>query len=274
MCELLGMSSNQRATTRLSLTKLAAHSAPPTSIKDGWGVGYYEGDDVRLVKGVEPASESDWVRFVENQDIRSALVMAHIRKATMGELAYRNAQPFVRELAGRVHMFAHNGWLPDIRSAPQLSSGRFTPVGETDSEQAFCALLQRMSGVWRSASVIPPLEQRLSVIAEFAAELRTLGPANFLYSDGDTLFAHGDRRKQEASGRAIPPGLVFLERRCGRNGIAFEASGVSVANNDQFITLIASVPLSDDPWQALSEGEMIAIRNGKVTARHSGLPDL
>lgn len=88
MCELLGMSSNKPATTRLSLTKLAAHSAPPTSIKDAWGVGYYEGNDVRLIKGVEPANESDWVRFIERQDIRSAIVMSHIRKATMGDFAF------------------------------------------------------------------------------------------------------------------------------------------------------------------------------------------
>lgn len=269
MCELLGMSSNQPATTRLSLTKLAAHSAPPTSIKDGWGVGYYEGNDVRLVKGVEPASESDWVRFVEDQDIRSATVMAHIRKATVGELAYRNAQPFVRELAGRVHMFAHNGWLSDIQSAPQLTSGRFSPVGETDSEHAFCALLERMSIVWRTVSVIPSLEQRLSVIAEFAAELRTLGPANFLYSDGDTLFAHGDRRKHGAAGKAVPPGLVFLERRCENNGSGFETNGICVEASDQRITLVASVPLSDDPWQALSKGEVVAVRNGTVVLRHS-----
>lgn len=267
MCELLGMSSNQLATTSLSFTKLAAHSAPPTSIKDGWGVGYYEGKDVRLVKGVEPASESDWVRFIEMQDIRSAIVMAHIRKATMGELAYRNAQPFVRELAGRAHIFAHNGWLPEIRNAPQFCSRRFTPVGETDSEQAFCALLERMLKVWRTAGVIPPLEHRLSVVAEFAAELRNLGPSNFLYSDGDTLFAHGDRRKQVPAGKAIPPGLVFLQRRCESKGIGFEASGVSVGGNDQLITLVASVPLSDDPWQAFPHGEVIAVCNGTVLMR-------
>lgn len=171
-------------------------------------------------------------------------------------------------------MFAHNGWLPDIHRSLQLGLGHYCPVGETDSEHAFCALLERMLKVWRTGNAIPPLEHRLSVVVEFAAELRTLGPANFLYSDGDTLFAHGDRRKQQPSGKAIPPGLVFLERHCGRNGIGFDASGVTVVNDDQFITLTASIPLTDDPWQALSQGEVIAVRNGQVTARHSGLPEI
>ncbi len=51
MCELLGMSSNLPATLSLSLRKLAAHGGLSGPHKDGWGVGYYEGEDVRLIQG-------------------------------------------------------------------------------------------------------------------------------------------------------------------------------------------------------------------------------
>lgn len=127
--------------------KLAEHGGPPAMIRDGWGVGYYEDADVRLIKDAGPAIDSDWVRFIRDHDLRSQIVIAHIRKATMGERTYRNAQPFVRELAGRMHLFAHNGWLPGILDSPGFRSDRYSPVGETDSEQAFCALLERMREV-------------------------------------------------------------------------------------------------------------------------------
>lgn len=72
------------------------------------------------------------------------MVMAHIRHASMGERAYRNTQPFGRELAGRMHIFAHNGWLPGLLEAEPFRSLRFSTMGETDPEQAFCGLLERL----------------------------------------------------------------------------------------------------------------------------------
>ena len=47
----------------------------------------------------------------------------------------------MRELWGRYWIFAHNGNLTDF--APELD-GSFVPVGLTDSERAFCWLLQRL----------------------------------------------------------------------------------------------------------------------------------
>jgi predicted glutamine amidotransferase len=274
MCELLGMTSNLPATLSFSLKKLAEHGGPPTSMRDGWGIGYYEGADVRLIKDAEPADKSDWVRFIESHDLRSSTIMAHIRKATMGEPAYRNTQPFTRELSGRMHLFAHNGWLPGIRDKSQFHSAQFAPIGETDSEKAFCALLDRMWNIKETLGGIPSLAARFLVVSAFAEELRSLGPANFLYSDGDALFAHGDRRKQASTGKVEPPGLVFLQRLCRRGEPAFEANGVSVEATDQIITLIASVPLSDGPWRPIVEGEVIAFSKGKILSRSLGATSL
>lgn len=206
MCELLGMSSNVPATLNLSLSKLAEHGGFSGPHRDGWGVAYYEGPDVRLLKEADAAADSEWNRVVRGHNLRSHIVMAHVRRATMGERSYRNSQPFARELAGRMHLFAHNGWLAGIFAAPGFRATRFHPVGETDSEQAFCVLLDRMSELWMRPNEVPPLDERLAAVSTFAQELRRLGPANFLYADADTLFAHGDRRKQAGTSRADPPG--------------------------------------------------------------------
>lgn len=264
MCELLGLSSNVPATLNLSLERLAEHGAPPTSIRDGWGLAYYEGADVRLIKDAGPANESDWLRFVNQHELRSNIVVAHIRKATMGARAYRNAQPFVREMAGRMHCFAHNGGLPGIFDTRALHSRRFVPVGETDSELAFCALLERLGAIWVKPGDVPPLDDRLTIVTAFAAELRRLGPANFLYSDGDALFAHGDRRRSPVTGEVAAPGLVFLQHHCPPTGATITANGLSVTAADQAVALVASVPLSAEPWRAMTEGEVTVFREGRI----------
>jgi glutamine amidotransferase len=267
MCELLGLSSNQPATVSLSIGTLASHGSAAGSLRDGWGVAYCEGPDVRLIKDAEPAGESDWVRFIRDHALRSNIVIAHVRTATIGDRAYRNTQPFVRELAGRMHLFAHNGWLPQIFDGRLFDSAQFNPVGDTDSEKAFCGLLEQMKSVWLRTGTIPPIEERSSIVAAFAQDLTSLAPANFLYSDGDTLFAHGHRRMQAITHKIEPPGLVYLQRVCPHAEHTATVSGLSIKSPDQSIALVASVPLNDEPWIPLEEGEVIAMRNGEIVAR-------
>jgi glutamine amidotransferase len=267
MCELLGMSSSVAATVNLSLAVLSEHGGLTGPHRDGWGVAYYEGRDVRVIKDADAASDSDWIRFLRDHPLRSPIVIAHIRHATAGERAYRNTQPFTRELGGRMHLFAHNGRLPGIGRLPRSRSRRFQPIGETDSERAFCMLLDRLARLWGPRAAVPPLAERLRLVVAFAHELAALGPANFLYSDGDALFAHGHRRLHPASGRIEPPGLVCLERRCRAGPGAYSAAGLEIGRADQQVVLVASVPLSGEAWQPLPEGDVMAIRNGRIVER-------
>ncbi len=267
MCELLGLSSNVPATVNVSLPKLAEHGRVSGTYNDGWGVGYYEGPDVRLMKDSAAVGDSEWIQFIANHDLRSPLVIAHTRKATRGTRSYPNAQPFVRELAGRAHLFAHNGDLPGIFKSTGFETARFNPIGETDSELAFCVLLDRMAAVWTAANAKPTLRQRFLVVSSFAAELRKLGPANFLYSDGELLFAHGHRRKHADTGKIEAPGLVSAQRRCRQDTIGSAASGLSIRGDNQQVALFASVPLTNEPWAPLAEGELVAACAGQLVAR-------
>ena len=75
---------------------------------------------------------------------------------------------------------------------------------------------------------MPPRAALLNVVVEFAAGLRSLGPANFLFSDGDALFARGYRRIQ-SDGAIVPPGLHMLARTCAGASGAGWLSGKAVA---------------------------------------------
>lgn len=266
MCELLALSTSQPAQLTFSLHTLASHGSEAGNMHDGWGVAFYQGEDVALFREPVAASGSALVRYLETQGPSTNLAISHIRHATRGTVQFSNTQPFMRELGGRMHVFAHNGDLPGIYESEVLAKGIYNQIGQTDSERAFCALLARMRTLWEEARP-PSLEARMLLLAAFAADLRTFGPANFLYADGDALFAHGHRRLQRASGRAEPPGLWALQRHCApADPPPDRDAGVSIAHGERAALFIASVPLTDEAWRPLAEGELVAVRNGEVLA--------
>lgn len=191
-----------------SLEELSRHSGLNRPHKDGWGIAYYEDGDVRLIKEPFAASESACLRFAQDHPYRSSAVVGHIRRATQGRRTLANTQPFARELGGRMHVFAHNGDLDSTRLRKLFRLGAYHPVGESDSEYAFCALLEMFTGTWREARHAPPVEIRFELLAKFASCLRALGSANFVYADGDAIFAHGHRRTHGDGIR--PPGMHLL----------------------------------------------------------------
>jgi glutamine amidotransferase len=263
MCELFAMSSRHPATVSLSLDEFSRHGGQTAGHKDGWGIVWYDDGDARQIKEAEPAAQSACVRFLQAHPFRSSVVLSHIRKATQGAVATRNCQPFIRELGGVWHSFAHNGHLAGLVDNPHLAGGAFRPVGETDSELAFCALLARLAPLWHGTER-PSLAARREVVERFAAELRAHGPANFLYSDGDALFAHAHRRTQ-ADGTVSPPGLWRLARHCEAGGtLRAEGLGIEAHGAAQDVALVASVPLTDEHWVPLAEGTLLVAQQGAL----------
>lgn len=270
MCELLGMSARFPTTVHLSMEELGRHGGGSGPHRDGWGIGLVHDNDATVLREPVSAYTSDWLAFLQQQNPRSRVVVAHIRRATLGPRVLRNTQPFARELGGRMHMFAHNGMVHDVARTSRFVSRRFRPIGDTDSEYAFCALLERLAPAWDDGT--PSLDARLATVAAFAHDLRDLGPANFLYTDGDTVFAHGHRRMNNA-GKIEPPGLHVLCRTCttATDDVAIDGLTVEAAG-DQHVALVASVPLSGEGWTPLDEGEVVALRDGRIAARLSTVP--
>lgn len=265
------MSSRMPASVRFSLEAFARRGGLEGPHKDGWGLAYYRDGDVQRIRDPEPAAHSACLRFLQDRPFISSAVIGHIRRATQGSHGLRNCQPFTRELGGAMHVFAHNGDLDAVRLRARFTLGAYHPVGDTDSEYAFCALLEDLRLAWIAEGGRPPLAARLAIVADFAAAIRALGPANFIYADGDALFAHGHRRMHDGKGPR-PPGLHVLCRHCTQAAASFEAEGLSLrsAPAEQDVVLFASQPLTAEPaWQPLAEGEVIAVRGGRVTARAS-----
>ena len=260
MCELFAMSSHIPTSVQLSIDVLACHGSTARRLGDGWGVAFHDGRDALVVREAEPAADSPWVHCLAQRGLGGRIVLAHLRHATQGSAALRNTQPFQRELGGRVHLFAHNGRFDGIEQHVGAGS-RFRPIGGTDSEVAFCTLMERLAPLW--AAGMPTETERISVVAGLASELRAMGPANFLYTDGDLLFAHADRRIQP-DGRTAPPGLTMLQRSCEVDLDALPIAGVTIAPGPQHLVIFASLPLTGEAWRPISQGTLIVVRNGQV----------
>ncbi len=265
MCELFALSSALPTKATFSLEQFASHGGLRGPHRDGWGLAFYDGAYAQIFREPEAASASEWMRFLQSNQQRSTCVISHIRLATQGEPALRNTQPFSRELGGRRHVFCHNGDLKDIFQ--RMQTRHHQPIGETDSEYAFCCLMDRAEEIWSDGA--PTLERRIALLKPFFDELATMGQANFLYADGEYLYAYANKRKN-SDGVVKPPGLYYLCRRCEQDietaTIALQGMALETATGGatQEVVLFASVPLSDENWRPFEENQMIVCRDGKI----------
>lgn len=269
MCELFAMCSSIPAEVSFSLDEFSKHGGLTDLHKDGWGIAYYDNNDARMIKEACTASKSSYLKFVKDLSIHSKIIISHIRLATQGEVSTRNTQPFTRELGGRQHVFAHNGDLLDIDTKTEFKSRRFRPIGNTDSEFAFCYLMENMSKIWDQETA-PDLALRYEVFERFVSEMSTLGIANVIYSDSDYVYIHSHKRISP-DGNYLP-GLFMTCRRCSANESDVAIEGLELdKSNSKDVVLIASVPLSDEKWFEIPEGEIKVLRNGEVVTNTDGI---
>ena len=198
-----------------------------------------------------PAVHSPVAELVRNYPIRSTNVIAHIRKATKGSVGLENTHPFMRELWGRYWIFAHNGRLEKF--APHLS-GWFAPVGATDSELAFCCILETTRYAFPTG--MPELAALIDLLNHLNGELSRHGIFNYLLSNGDLLPAHCADRLSYIVRKAPFTTAHLLDADV-------EVDFSQVTTPDDHVAAIATAPLTDnEAWAALSNGELVAFRDG------------
>jgi len=255
MCELLGMECNVPTDIVFSFSGLALRGGAKGPHADGWGLALYDGRAVRTFLEPTPAASSPLARYVRENPIKTLLAVAHVRRRTRGKISLENTHPFVRELWGRTFVFAHNGTLRRVR---RHRLGRFHPIGTTDSEHAFCVLLDRLAH--RFARYPSKREKLFEAVAEIGATLGRGGTFNFLLGDGRHLFARCATR------------LAYIVRKApfGKATLADEEVRVDfsqVTTPRDRVAIVATIPLTrDEVWTLGKPGEMWVFDRGEVIA--------
>ena len=218
--------------------------------KDGFGIAFFEGAGVRLFVDAQSARASPVAEMVRRYPIRSDNIIAHIRKATQGRVALENTHPFQRELWGRYWVFAHNGDLKHF--SPRLHAS-FTPVGSTDSELAFCWLMQELA---KSHASVPPIAELTATLRELVPRIASHGTFNFMLSNGEALWAHCSTKLCYVV-RQHP----FRQARLQDDDISVNFAELTTPNDR--VAVIVTEPLTcDEEWTPIAPGELMVFAGG------------
>jgi predicted glutamine amidotransferase len=179
MCRMLGCVSQDRTSLRRELVEAERPLLRPDDPADsGWGIAVYpsgDGDEPQCARFPDGASAGSAHEAI---DARGRILMAHVRRATHGELSDANTHPFcLGEYA-----FCHSGSLSRHDRLMGLPDGA-GPKGETDSERLFHRLLREVDPA--PDKVVDGLRRAVRAAAD-------CGPTalNFLFSDGEHLYAY------------------------------------------------------------------------------------
>ena len=222
---------------------------------DGWGLALYEGRAVRTFLEPAAAADSALAAYVRSHPIKTLLAIAHVRKRTRGPINLSNTHPFVRELWGRHFTFAHNGTVRDVQ---RLALGRFRPIGTTDSEIAFCALMHRLERAFPKG--YPDNASLARAVARFGGEIGKGGTFNFLLGDGTQLFARCATKLCYIVRKA-----PFRTATLADEDLTVDFATVTTPRDR--VAVIATAPLTrDEHWTPGRPGEMWVFRRGKLAA--------
>ncbi len=260
MCQLLGMNSHLPASLTLSFTGFSQRGGCTDHHADGWGIAFFESDCATPGKGVRhfvdksSASTSPIAQMLKTYPIKSHNVVAHVRKATVGRVALENCHPFVRELWGRYWVFAHNG---DLKNYAPRMHGSFKPVGSTDSELAFCWLMQELA---KSHADVPSVDELTYTLRELVPQIARHGTFNFLLSNGQALWAHASTKLHYVV-RAHPFNQVHLKDEDLTVNLA------QLNSPEDRLAIVVTEPLTtDEDWVAMAPGQLQVFVDGVPTA--------
>ncbi|MBV6480067.1 MAG: putative glutamine amidotransferase YafJ [Ignavibacteria bacterium] len=252
MCEILGISFNEPVRPNISLKGFRQKSKRNP---DGWGFAYFPDKSVQVFKEPLEADKSFLSEFIRNyQEIYSEIFVMHVRKSSVGNISHKNTHPFVRELNGREYVFAHNGSMYDFN---KLNIGRFKPVGETDSEFAFCYILNEIE----SRNISCWNDEHFMWLSSRLKEINDYGTFNCIFSDGEFLFCFNDVNEFKD--------FCFVKREAPFETIRLLDDELEVElflekRPTQYGYIMATNPLTNEAWESFLPGELKIFKKGKI----------
>ncbi len=145
-----------------------------------------------------------------------------------------------------------------MRGARKLPLGRFQPIGNTDSEYAFCALL---AGLQKKFTSYPKTPRLLwNAIAELSAKIGSEGTFNFLLGDGRYLYARCATKLAYVIRKA-----PFCQATLADDDVTVNFAEVTTPNDR--VAVVATVPLTrDEQWTIGTPGKLWVFRGGALRA--------
>lgn len=258
MCELLALNANTPTDMSFSFRGLSRRGGVTGEHADGWGLASFSptGHGLTLLREDAPAAFSALANQLSESPAKALVSIAHIRQATRGVVALENCHPFCRTWQDQSWVFAHNG---DLKGEIPLGV-RYRPFGSTDSEAAFCWILEQLD----RARVDPEDAAALfALLHRCAAQLAQRGTFNALISNGQWLFATATTRLHWLTRRA-----PFRTATLADAPLQVDFSTLTTAHD--VVTILSTEPLTtDELWQPFQLGESMLLIDGEIRQRSS-----
>lgn len=239
----------------------------------GWGLASLTDGRARCFRQIEPASSSEKYREAALK-LEGESLLAHVRRATVGDPRRENTHPFRREDA----FLVHNGHVPAFefvrpRLRDRLSEERRRGIeGTTDSEHIFTLLLQ-LRAEWPDAPLhevtrravkqlqswcrAAPVDVHTGVSEVPFDDLDTIDDAiihrtlalNLLWTDGTWI-----------GGARLNRSLWALRRTAAYTcPVCGEDHTDAPANERYRATVLASEPITPEGWQPVPNGSVFHV---------------
>lgn len=233
MCELFGVNGTEKIRCNELLEEFFSHGVDHP---DGWGLATFYGNSVSLEKEPVSSLESIYLKNRLTDDIVESTLLAHIRKASVGNLQYKNSHPFaMRDNTGRLWTLIHNG---TIFESTQLDFYIERQKGDTDSERILYYLIDRINAGQQEKGRELSVEERFSTVEKMTHTITPNNKVNFLIYDGELFYVHMNHKDS----------LYLCQQKK---------------------TLVVSTkPLNQEHWQSVPLNTLLVYRNGQLV--HTG----
>mmetsp|Transcript_24010 Transcript_24010/g.37082 ORF Transcript_24010/g.37082 Transcript_24010/m.37082 type:complete len:333 (-) Transcript_24010:266-1264(-) len=278
MCQLLGMNCADKTDFGFSFRGFCQRGGCTDIHSHGWGLCSYEGAGLRSFHDTLPAYQSPLASLVSNYPMKTHNMIAHVRYATQGAVNLENVHPFSREMWGIQWCFAHNGDVPKYSSMDNFQNhllgntpvGKktFNPVGDTDSEAVFCAILNALNAEFDQLPTLQVLHETLKRLCDEILRGRQQETIfNFLLGCGQyTLFAYSWPGRRPGS--QVWNGLYYIVRQPPFSTAQLVDIDYSIDFAKQNIptdriAVITTKPLTHEKdWKEMKRGELIMFDKG------------
>jgi len=126
-------------------------------------------------------------------------------------------------------------------------------VGDTDSERAFCWLMQELA---KAHASVPSVQELSRTLAELLPQPAAHGSFNVLLSNGQALWAHASTHLWSVQ-RSHPFGAA----RLADEDLSVDFAALTTPSDR--VAVVATEPLtSDEAWRAFVPGELRVFAGG------------
>jgi glutamine amidotransferase len=133
--------------------------------------------------------------------------------------------------------------------------GLYRPVGKTDSEKAFCLILETLRQAFPGGQ--PTLEKLYQILATITQSLAQQGIFNYLLSNGEYLFVYCSTQLHYLIRQAPFAAAHLIDEDIT---VDFQA----LTNQTDRVAIIATLPLTDNEvWTNIQSGELMVFQDGR-----------